>query len=48
VCNSYFCNGLRDFMAIADGVTSVVVTAAGVNGETRLSPMLRNCAGGAG
>jgi hypothetical protein len=41
VCNSYFCNGLRDFVATADGVASVVVTGAGADGETRLSPVLR-------
>lgn len=48
VCNSYFCNALRDFVATANAATSVVVTATGADGETRLSPVLRNCAGGAG
>lgn len=40
VCNSYFCNGLRDFMAIADGVTSAVVIGVGKDEVTRKSPEL--------
>jgi hypothetical protein len=44
VCNSYFCNALRDFVATANTATNVVVTATGANGETRLSPVLRNFA----
>lgn len=48
VCNSYFCNALRDFVATANVATNVVVTATGANGETRASGVLRNRAGGAG
>ncbi len=40
VCNSYFCNGLRDFVATADGVASVVVTGVGADEVTRTSPVL--------
>jgi len=40
VCNSYFCNGLRDFVNTADGAASVVVTGVSADGETRLSPVL--------
>jgi hypothetical protein len=40
VCNSYFCNELRDFVATANAASSVVVTAAAADGETRLSPVL--------
>jgi len=47
VCNSYFCNALRDFVATANAAANVVVTATGANGETRLSPVQRNCAAGA-
>jgi hypothetical protein len=40
VCNSYFCNALRDFVSTAGGVTSVVVTAG--DGEmVRRSDVLR-------
>jgi hypothetical protein len=48
VCNSYFCNALRDFVATANVATTVVVTATGADEVTRVSPVLRNCAGGAG
>lgn len=40
VCNSYFCNGLRDFVATADGVASVVVKGVGADEVTRVSPVL--------
>ena len=40
VCNSYFCNGLRDFVATADGVASVVVTGVGADEVIRTSPVL--------
>lgn len=40
VCNSYFCNGLRDFVATADGAAGVVVTGVGADGETRVLPVL--------
>jgi len=40
VCNSYFCNGLRDFVATANAAASVVVTATGADEVTRVSPVL--------
>jgi hypothetical protein len=40
VCNSYFCNALRDFVNAARGADSVVVTA-GDGEETRRSDVLR-------
>ena len=42
VCNSYFCNGLRDFVATADGVSSVVVAGEGADKVKRVSPVLHN------
>jgi len=42
VCNSYFCNGLRDFVATADGVASVVVTGVAADAVVRTTPVLRN------
>jgi hypothetical protein len=40
VCNSYFCNGLRDFVATASGVASVVVTGVAADGTTQSTPVL--------
>ncbi len=43
VCNSYFCNALRDFVKTADGVNSVVVMSG--DGETtRMSGVLTRTA----
>lgn len=40
VCNSYFCNALRDAVATANTAGQVTVTACGEDGTTRTAPAL--------